>query len=131
MDPGVSQSERSQIQSTMLGPKVLDSEKFQEIRFRSTKIEQAGAGKWNVQGDLTLHGQTHAVTVKVEGEHGHYRGSAVLKQTDFGMTPIRIGGGSIKVKDEVRVEFEILGKRASVSQGEFGSPRLSWIQRFS
>lgn len=131
MDPGVSDSERSQIQSTMLGPKVLDSDKFQEIRFRSTKIEPAGAGKWNVQGELTLHGQTHSVTVNVEGEHGHYRGSAVLNQKDFGMTPIRIAGGSVKVKDEVRVEFDIVGKRAAATQGEFALPRLSCIQRAS
>ncbi len=76
IDPGVSQSDRSEIQSTMLGPKVLDSEKFQEIKFHSTKVEQVAAGKWTVQGDLTLHGQTRPVKVDVQGEQGRYRGSA-------------------------------------------------------
>ena len=110
LDPDGSDSERSQVQSTMLSPKVLDPEKFPEISFHSTSIETAGQGKWNVQGDLTLHGQTHAVKVEVEGASGNYRGSARFKQTEFGITPVSIGGGSIKVKDEVRIEFEIRGK---------------------
>jgi polyisoprenoid-binding protein YceI len=131
IDPGVSDSERSQVQSTMLGPKVLDSEKFQEIRFRSTKVEQLGAGKWTVQGDLTLHGQTHPVKVDVEGGHGRYKGSALLHQKDFGMTPVSIAGGSVKVKDEIRVEFEIVGKQSSAANPEFGAPHLTCIRKFA
>jgi polyisoprenoid-binding protein YceI len=110
LDPDGSDSERSQVQQTMEGPKVLDPDKFPEISFHSTSIETAGPGKWNVQGDLTLHGQTHPVKVQVEVANGHYRGSSRFRQTEFGMTPISIGGGSIKVKDEVRIEFDVAGK---------------------
>ncbi|HWH58054.1 MAG TPA: YceI family protein [Terriglobales bacterium] len=110
LDPDGSDSERSQVQHTMEGPKVLDPDKFPEISFHSTSIEVAGPGKWNVQGDLTLHGQTHPVKVEVEGANGHYRGSSRFRQTEFGMTPITIGGGSIKVKDEVRIEFDVADK---------------------
>src|ERR1043165_36077 len=53
LDPGVSDSDRKQVQETMLGPKVLDSEQFREIRFRSTKIEEAGPNRFSVQGNLT------------------------------------------------------------------------------
>ena len=42
------------------------------------------------------------------GKQHRYRGSATLKQTDFGMKPIRIAGGAIKVKDEVKIDFDIL-----------------------
>jgi polyisoprenoid-binding protein YceI len=112
VDPGVSASERAQIQATMLGPKVLDSDQFQEIKFRSTGVEPAGEGKWTVNGELTLHGQTHPVKVEVQGEKGHYRGSAMLKQKEFGITPVSIAGGSVKVKDEIRVEFDIVGKHS-------------------
>src|SRR6266496_2016458 len=77
LDPGVSESDRSQVQHTMLGAKVLDSEQFKEIKFRSTSIEAGGgSGKWSVIGDLTVHGQTHPIKVDVEGAAGHYRGSA-------------------------------------------------------
>jgi polyisoprenoid-binding protein YceI len=110
LDPDGSDSERSQVQQTMLGPKVLDSDHLREIRFRSTSIEAAATSEWAVAGDLTLHGQTHAVKAEVEGANGHYRGSAKLRQTEFGITPVTIGGGSIKVKNDVRIEFDIVGK---------------------
>lgn len=106
IDPGASASERQEVQANMLGPKVLDSDKFPEIKFHSTAVEPAGAGKWKLSGDLTVHGQTRPVKVEVEGQNGHYRGTAQMRQTDFGITPISIAGGSVKVKDEVRVEFE-------------------------
>jgi polyisoprenoid-binding protein YceI len=131
IDPGVSESDRSEIQTTMLGPKVLDSEKFQEIRFRSTKVERIAAGKWTVEGVLTLHGQTHPVKVDVQGERGHYRGSTSLRQKDFGITPVSIAGGSVKVKNEIRVEFEMIGKQSGASNREFGSPRLTCIRLFA
>src|SRR6267154_68472 len=107
LDPKVSESDRAEIQGTMLGPSVLDSERFTEIRFRSTSVEKRGEGKWTVSGDLTLHGQTHPVKAEVEGRDGHYSGTAQLRQTDFAIKPVSIAGGSIKVKDEVRVEFEL------------------------
>jgi polyisoprenoid-binding protein YceI len=110
LDPDGSDSERSQVQRAMLGPKVLDSEQFKEIKFHSTSIEAAGSGKWTVTGDLTLHGQTHPVKVEVEGANGRYRGAAKLRQTEFGITPVTIAGGSIKVKDDVHIEFDITGK---------------------
>lgn len=110
LDPEASDNERSQVQHTMLSPKVLDPERFPEITFHSTAIDPAGDGKWSMQGELTLHGQTHALQITVAGANGTYRGSARLRQTEFGIAPVSIGGGSIKVKDEVRIEFEIHGK---------------------
>lgn len=110
LDPEVSDKDRAEVQQTMLSPEVLDAAKFPEIHFRSLSIEKAGEGKWRVHGDLTVHGQTHPVLVEVTGEAGHYRGSATVKQTDFGIKPVSAAGGSIKVKDEVRVEFEISGR---------------------
>lgn len=110
MDRGISDNDRAQIQSTMLGPKVLDSEKFPEIRFHSTTLEPNGAGKWTAHGDLMLHGETHSVRISVAGSSGRYRGSTTLHQKDFGITPVTVAGGSIKVKDEVRIDFEIVAK---------------------
>jgi len=110
LDPKVSDSDRAEIQGTMLGPSVLDSEKFTEIRFRSISVERRGEGKWMVSGDLTLHGQTHPVKAEVEGRDGHYTGTAQLRQTDFAIKPVSIAGGSVKVKDEVRVEFDLFSR---------------------
>src|SRR5713226_333037 len=110
MDKDVSDKDRAEIQQTMLGPKVLDSEKYPEIRFRSTQVDRLGEDKWIVHGDLTVRGQTRPVKVQVEGQNGHYRGAVELKQKDFGITPVTVGGGVVKVKNEFRVEFEVLGK---------------------
>jgi polyisoprenoid-binding protein YceI len=110
LDPDISDKDRTEIQSTMIGPKVLDSAEFHEIRFRSTEVSRAAANRWIVRGDLTLHGQTQSLKVNVELLDGRYRGSAQLRQKDFGITPVTVAGGSIKVKDEIRVEFEIVGK---------------------
>jgi polyisoprenoid-binding protein YceI len=85
----------------------LDSERYPEIVFRSTAAEPAGADSWKVSGALTLHGQTRPVTVEVTEKAGHYLGNALLKQTDFAIKPVRIAGGTVRVKDTVRIEFDI------------------------
>jgi polyisoprenoid-binding protein YceI len=110
MDQGISDKDRTEIQTTMLGPKVLDSERFPQIRFHSTEVDRLGEGKWIVHGELTLRGETRPVRVTVEGQNGRFRGSAELRQKDFGITPVTAAGGTVKVKNEVRLEFEIFGK---------------------
>jgi len=109
-DADTSEKDRAEIQATMLGPKVLDSEQFREIRFHSTEVNRHSEDQWTVRGDLTLHGQTRPVQAEVERQNGGYRGSAQLRQKDFGISPVSVAGGSIKVKDEVRIEFELVGK---------------------
>jgi polyisoprenoid-binding protein YceI len=107
VDPDTKPEERAQIQSDMQGPKVLESEKYPEIRFRSTAIERVAEGKWKVSGELTLHSQTQPVEATVSGGKGRYRGTANFKQTQFGIRPVAVAGGSVKVKDDLRIEFEI------------------------
>ena len=106
-DPNASEKDRGEIQTTMLGPEVLDVEKHPDIVFKSTTAESPGQGSWIVRGDLTVHGQTRPVTVEVKESAGHFVGHALLKLADFGIKPIRIAGGTVKVKDEIRIEFDI------------------------
>ena len=110
VDSDVSDKDRAQIQSTMVGPQVLDTAQFHEIHFHSTEVSRSGENRWTVQGDLTLHGQTHPLKVDVERQNGRHRGSARLRQSEFGITLVTVAGGTIKVKDEVRVEFEMVGR---------------------
>jgi polyisoprenoid-binding protein YceI len=106
-DSGIKEEERAKIQKTMEGPEVLDSARFPEIVFQSTTVEQKGADRWLVHGNLTLHGQTHPVAVEVRREGERYRGTARIKQREFGITPVSIAGGTVKVKDEVKIEFAV------------------------
>jgi polyisoprenoid-binding protein YceI len=107
VDPEVSEDTRAQVQKTMQGPQVLDVDRFPEIRFQSTRVEQKGPDHWIVHGTLALHGKEDPITFEVTLKDERYRGSATLKQTAFGITPVTVAGGTVKVKDEVKVEFEI------------------------
>jgi polyisoprenoid-binding protein YceI len=106
-DPKVSDKDRGEIQSTMLGSTVLDAEKYKEIGFQSTRAEPAGTGAWKVSGNLTLHGETRPVSMEVREKNGHYTGACRLKISDFGIKPVKAAGGTVRVKDEVEIEFDI------------------------
>ena len=106
-DPEASDKDRAEIQTTMLGPEVLDTANNAEISFRSTTAAKAGDNLWRVQGELTLHGQHHPVTLDVREVAGHFEGDCHFKQSDFGIKPVKAGGGAVRTKDEVRIEFQI------------------------
>jgi polyisoprenoid-binding protein YceI len=107
-DPESSPDTRADIQKTMDGPMVLDVERFPDVAFTSTAAEPSGGDRWTVRGELSLHGKTAPAVVDVTLKDGHYHGSATVKQKDFGIRPVSIAGGSVKVKDEVKIEFDIL-----------------------
>jgi polyisoprenoid-binding protein YceI len=108
LDPEISADKRAEIQHTMAGASVLDVEKYPEISYQSNAVTSRGEGHWEVRGDLTLHGKKEPVVVDVTLQNGHYKGAASFKQTTFGMSPISIAGGTVKVKDELKIEFDIV-----------------------
>lgn len=108
LDPGLSSKDREDVQTRMLGPDVLDTSRFAQIRFRSTAVQRLDADRWLVRGNLELHGQIHQIALTVALERGHYKGSTTLRQSDFAITPISIAGGTVRVKDEVTIEMDIV-----------------------
>ncbi|HEX9119370.1 MAG TPA: YceI family protein [Terriglobales bacterium] len=108
LDADLEADKRAEVQKTMLSDAVLDSQRFPEIRFVSRTIEPAGAGRYRVNGELTLHGVTRPVVVRVEQSGGRYTGAATVKQSEFGMKPVTVAGGTVKVKDAVEIVFEIV-----------------------
>ena len=111
LDEGVKESERADIDQTMKSDKVLDVQRFPEIRFASTSITPQDGGRYQVRGDLTLHGTTRPVEFPVTFSKDRYTGSVKLKQTDFGIAPVSIAGGTVKVKDVIEIVFEIVPGR--------------------
>jgi polyisoprenoid-binding protein YceI len=105
-DKGESDKDLAELQATMLGPAVLDSEHYREIVFKSTGADAAGQAQWTLRGNLSLRGQTRPVTVRVTLKDGHYTGEATMKLTDFGIQPPGIAG--LRAKDEIRIEFDVL-----------------------
>jgi len=113
MDKEVSDKDRAEIQNTMLGPKVLDAPQFPEIHFKSSRIEQASPQHYRVTGTLELHGAKREVALDVIGDGEHYHGATKLKQSEFGIKPISLFGGSVKVKDELELEFDVYASPAA------------------
>ncbi len=97
----------------------LDVAKYPTMTFKSKKIEAAGTGKWNVVGDLTLHGVTREVTLAVEGPTapikdpwGNTRAGASattkISRKAFGLTWNKmIEAGGAVVGDEVSVSIDV------------------------
>jgi len=108
LDPSLSPKDRREVQTRMLGPEVLDGDRFPHIRFRSVEIQRRNAGRWSVRGELEVPAQPPPPTPNVLQEQHHYKGSTSLKQSDFGITPISIAGGTVKVKDEIKIDFDIV-----------------------
>ena len=105
IDKDEPEKDRAEVEKTMLGPEVLDSEHHQEIVFKSTGAEPAGPGSWTLRGNLTLRGQTRPVTMQVTLKDGRYSGEAAVKQTDFGIKPP--GKAGVRAKDEVKIVFDV------------------------
>ena len=116
VDPGESEKDRHDVQTTMAGEKVLDVNKFPDITFVSTEISAAkkNAQGWELtlSGKLNLHGQEKSVSfplqVTLAGNELRGQGELSVLQTDYGITPVKVGGGAVKVKDKLKITFTII-----------------------
>jgi polyisoprenoid-binding protein YceI len=77
----------------------------QGIEFRSTAVHASADGSLiSAQGELMLVGTTRPISFTLAaGDDGRLTGSAVLNQTDWGITPYSTLFGTLKVGDEVEV----------------------------
>lgn len=124
------------VQEAMAGPKVLDVTRFPGIRFTSNLVSgrllDGGAYELRVTGELALHGVTRTLTlpvrVEVAGETLTARGRTALKQSDFGMRPLSVGG-VVKVKDELALEFHIVARVQNRSQTKATEARRPSFRR--
>ena len=106
-------------------------------------MEAAAGGRLNVQGELTLVGETRPVAFDlVVGDDGNLSGTVVVNQTEWGITPYSTLFGTLKVTDEVAVELDAgLGARAQAGTPAYELIKplelkpalleLAWISRAS
>ena len=66
----------------------------------------ADDGVLAVQGDLTLAGTTRPVAVDLTVAEGTIGAHAVVKQTDWGITPYSTLFGALKVVDDVEIQID-------------------------
>jgi polyisoprenoid-binding protein YceI len=114
IDPKESAKDRAEVQKTM-ETEVLKVSEYPQVSFESTGIETAGGNQLRVRGNLTIRGKTQPVIIPItftRMNDGTFQanGKYSFKQSSFGIKPVTIGGGTVKVKDELETEFEIFLK---------------------
>ena len=105
------------VQQTMASEQVLDVRRYPTIDFDSTSISVKNPGTTKldliINGRLTLHTVTRSVSVpvmvQIEPHELTSTGSFSLKQTDYGIKPVSVGG-VVSVKDTVNINFIIVGR---------------------
>ena len=115
----VSDDDRKEIEGSTR-QKVLETSRFPKILFRTTGVTVTGSSdastRLGIVGDLWLHGVGHSVTIPValvqRGDSLRATGAVTIRQTDYGMTPIAAVAGTVRVKDEVTISFDIVGTRS-------------------
>jgi len=121
LDPGESEKDRREVQVTMTGEKVLDVARFPDIVFTSTRVsavkKTADGWELTLAGKLNLHGVEKPVSfpLRVRAAAGELRaqGEVSVLQTDHGITPIKVGGGSVRVKDKLKITFTIVATKGN------------------
>jgi polyisoprenoid-binding protein YceI len=99
-------------------PNFFDAAKYPEITFKSTSVKATGNNTADVTGDLTMHGVTKEIVLKVEllGKGtGMKPGSVVsgwnaataLKRTDYGLTWNKVIEGTQVVGDDVKIDLNV------------------------
>jgi polyisoprenoid-binding protein YceI len=95
---------------------VLEADKYPEIVFSSNNIAvtRLGEGRYRARiiGALTLHGITQnalwiSADLTMSGEKLRAQGEFSLKQTDYKVKLVSVAGGGLKVKNEVKVSFDV------------------------
>jgi polyisoprenoid-binding protein YceI len=87
--------------------------------FESTQVALTKLGEnsyiANVTGDLALHGTTRqekiSAQVSVTGETLRGYGEFALRQSDYGIKLVSVAGGTLKVKDEVKIAFDFTARK--------------------
>jgi polyisoprenoid-binding protein YceI len=85
---------------------VLEAEKYPEVRYVSTAVEEDGDG-FRIKGQLSLHGKRKTVEVAVRKEREGYVAGARLHQPDFGIRPYSALLGALKVKANVEIRIVV------------------------
>jgi polyisoprenoid-binding protein YceI len=105
-DTWVSDKDKIKITKTALED-MLAASKYSTISFQSTRITSSAAGRFKVEGLLTIRDKSNPVTVAVEQTGETYTGEARFRLTSFGLKPPSTALGLIGTKDEVTFTFKL------------------------
>lgn len=95
-----------------------DEENHPELTFASTSVTASGDDTFTIQGDLTMHGETHPITLKAElqgsetdpwgNERVALEITGQLNRGEWGMKFNQaLGSGNLVVSDKVKLAIDI------------------------
>jgi len=114
----ISDKDRRELETAM-NRDVLETSRYPEIIFESTKVSASKAGDTqffvNLVGTLTLHGvsnnQPVSAQVSLAGDMLRAHGEFSVLQSAYGIKPVSVAGGTLKVKDELKCSFDIVARK--------------------
>ena len=110
----ISDKDRREMQRVMR-EEVLEADKYPEIVFESTAVATNAGGRIEIEGNLTLHGVTRrerlAAQVAVTGDLLRAFGDFTIRQTDYRIKLASVAGGALKLKDELKFNFDFVARR--------------------
>ena len=86
--------------------KILMTDRHPQAVFEG-KREEGAQGAWRVSGTLEIKGKRAPLSLDVVTENGRLKANVELVQTKWGIKPFKAVGGTIKIKDALRIEFEL------------------------
>lgn len=118
IDAGSIDTRESQRDGHLRSADFLDAEKYPKITYKSRRVEAAGAKKYKVLGDLTIHGTTREVPLEVEetgrgkdpwGSHRiGFSARTSIERSAFGLKWNQaLETGGVLVADRVDIELDI------------------------
>ncbi len=109
----LSDEDVASVRHTMLSSRVLDAGPYPLVTIKAT-VTGGTPPELQAYVVMTLHGtvQQFQSPVKFEkdGMLAVAKGSYTIRQTDFGIEPFSMLGGSLAVKDEVKIQYRIVGR---------------------
>jgi polyisoprenoid-binding protein YceI len=114
----IREKDRMEINRSMQ-QEVLESDSFPEILYECSQmsVTKTGEGQYAVMlnGELSLHGvtrsQTASARISVNGETLRAGGEFSIRQSDYEIRPVSAVGGTIKLKDELKLSFDIYARK--------------------
>jgi len=109
--------DRKKLEQTMY-EEVLEVQRFPTASYESTQITvQKLSGDLllaHLTGELSFHGvrRSHSFDARVTrmGAMLRISGEFSLRQSDYGIRPVSIAGGALRLKDEIRFNFEMVAR---------------------
>ncbi len=110
----VPESARQGTRKNMLGPQLLDADRYPGITLTALAITGT-AEQMQVRARVRIKDQSREITIPVSTKHSSGRveaqGEFPLKQSDLGLTPFSVMLGALTVQDELKVKFRIVAER--------------------